>query len=237
MRRIAPLVLVLLGGMLFAVGCGGGKSNSTTAQLRMVNTISGGDYDTLVGGTSFTTGLTFDAATAYASVTSGAETIEVRNTGTATDLIDQSVSLTGADSYTYIIEGGTVAVPFGGNLYTDTTTAASSGDVELRIIDASSVLTSIDVYFVPSSGNCGTYLNGVSAQVANLEFGSGSGYKTLTDGSYQICITPAGSKAAVYLGGTTAYASGAVETIVIEDNGGSYPLILQTLTDATASSS
>lgn len=224
MKTIAPVVLVLglLGGMFFAAGCGGGSS-STTAALRVTNangyTIGTTGYDYLVASASFATGVTFNNTSPYANVTSGSQTFEVRNSGTSTDLIDTTETFTGGDSYTFVTIGA--ATETTGVLLTDQTTAATTGDFQLRFVNASSFLPNVDIYVVDSSGNCSQqYLDGVSAKVTNLAFGSGSGYQTFTAGTDQLCITPTGQKIPFFTGGNGAYASGAVETIIIEDNGG-----------------
>lgn len=236
MRKIAPvmLVLVVLLGIFFATACGGGSSAPTTAQLRVANvdpTSASTGYDYLVSGTSFTTGLTFGNITSYGTLSSGSQTIEVRNSGTSTDVVDVAENLTGGSNYTFLTAGtGTGTV---GLMLTDQSTAATSGQFQLRFVNLSTALNNFDIYVVPQTGNCGSYLNGVTADVFGLAFGSNSSYKTYTAGSFALCITPNGSKSAVFFGGYTAYASGAVETIVVDDIGGQQPLEIQTFTDAS----
>lgn len=237
MRKIAPaiLVLVVLTGMFFVAACGGGSSSSKTSQLRVANVdpfSAGTGYDFFLTGASFTTGLTFGNVTGYSSIASGSQTIEVRNSGTSTDVVDVAESLTGGDSYTFLAAGtGTGTV---GLMLTDQNTAATSGNFQLRFVNLSTALNNFDIYVVPQSGDCSSYLNGVTATVFGLAFGSNSAYKTFTAGTYQLCITPNGAKSAVFIGGYSAYASGAVETIVVDDIGGTQPLEIQTFTDATA---
>ncbi len=238
MKRIAPgvLVLVILTGMFFAVACGGGSSSSTTAQFRVANVnpfAAGTGYDYLVAGTSFTTGLTFGNVTAYSAVASGSQTIEVRNSGNSNDILNTAETFTGGDNYTLLTIGTQTATS--AIFLTDQNTAATSGNFQLRFVNVSTALPNFDVYVVPQSGNCNSYLNGVSADVFGLSFGNNSDYKTFTAGTFQLCITASGTKSAFYLGGNTAYASGAVETIVVDDIGGSIPLQVQTFTDATGS--
>ena len=239
MKKIAPvvLVLVLLTGMFFVAACGGGSSSSKNAALRVVNangySAGSAGYDYLIAGTSIATGLTFGNASSYATIASGSQTVEVRNSGNSTDLIDTSQNFTGGTTYTFLTLG--TATSTTGSLLTDTTTAATSGNFELRFVNGSTALSSLDVYIVPSSGNCGSYLFGVSADISGLPLGNASAYKTFAAGTFQLCITAAGGKTPYYYGGNSTYASGAVETIVIEDNGGSFPLQIQTLTDATGS--
>ena len=234
MKKFAVLVLVVVGGMLFAAGCGGGSSSSSTAQLRAVNAVSDSlGYDYLVGGTTFATDLPFgqSGATPYTQISSGAQTMEVRNTGTSADLIDISESFTGADNYTFVTVGLNTQVS--GVLFTDQTTAAAAGDVQIRVINASTALGPMDVYIVPN----GTNLYTVSANAANVAFGSATSYLTLPAATYQIEITPPGSKGYIYLySGAQVYTATSVITIVIEDQtGGGFPLNFIQLTDVAAS--
>lgn len=236
MKRIAPLVLFIaaLAGLFFAVACGGGgSSNSGTAQVRTVNAIAdsaGTGFDFLISGASFTTNQQFDTATAYASVTSRAQVFEVRRTGVATDIINVSENLTGGDSYTFVALG-TFVQP-SGVIFTDTTTAASSGNIQIRVINASPTLGAADVYITAP----GVTLNSVSANVSSLGFGSASSYQTFAAGKYEVRITNHGSKSTVWYDSSTTYASGAVLTIVLQDGagGGYLPVTALVLTDATS---
>jgi hypothetical protein len=235
MKRIAPLVLLIaaLTGLFFAVACGGGSKTSSTAQLRAVNAIAdsvGTGFDFLVSGAAFTNDLQFDSATAYASVTSGSQTIEVRNTGVSTDLIAVSENLTGGDNYTFVALG-TFVQP-SGVLFTDNNTAATSGNIELRIINASPTLGPADIYITAP----GVTLNSVSAKVSSLAVGSASGYQTLAAGNYEIRVTNHGFKSPVWYDYSTTYASGAVLTLILQDGrgGGYLPPTALWLTDATS---
>lgn len=235
MKRLALLILLLALGLLFAVGCGGGSSSKTkTAQLRMVNAAggAGSSYDILVGGASFVTGLLFGNPTTYATVNSGSEQIEFRGAGTSTDVINQTVTLTGGSSYTFVAMGPSSQV--GGVNFTDNTTAATSGNIQLRIINASIAVSSMDIYILPSTGSCYPSVGGLSANVSSLQVGTASPYKTFAAGDYQLCVAAHGNLVPQLATGSSTYASGAVRTIIIADSidggGGLDPI---TLTDAS----
>jgi hypothetical protein len=234
MKKFAILALVIVGGMLFAAGCGGGSSSSSTAQLRVVNAVSDSlGYDYLVGGTTFTTDLPFgqSGVTPYTQISSGAQTFEVRNTGTSADLMDISESFTGGDNFTFVTVGLNTQVS--GVLFTDQTTAAASGDVQIRVINASTALGPMDVYLTASTTN----LYQVTANAANVQFGSATSYLTLPAATYLLRITVPGQKSP-YLESSLTYTSGAVLTIIIEDQtGGGLPLNEVTLTDVAAAAS
>lgn len=238
MKKCAILAAVLSFGMLFAAGCGGGSSTSKTSELRVSNAVAdlsglSAGYDVLVASSSFTTNLLFGATTPYGSVTAGSQTVEVRNNGVSTDLINATETLTGGDSYTLVL-GGASSAPTG-ILLTDNTTAASTGNVQIRIVNATGAFGPMDVYIVPP----GTDLFSVAANVTNLSFGSSSGYKTVAKGSYYVEITQPGGKIAYLNTGSLTFADTAVITIIIEggSQAGSSPLTFQQLTDVAGKSS
>ena len=241
MRKFASLAPVLLLGFLFAAGCGGGSSSSKTAQFRVANGVadlagSGTGYDVLVAGSTFTSNLLFNStgsATAYSTVTSGSQTVEVRNNGVSTDLFSATENFTGGDSYTMVIAGASSSPS--GVLLTDTTTASASGKVQVRIVNATGAFGPMDVYIVAP----GTDLFTVSANVTSLGFGSASAYKTLDKGSYYVEVTQPGAKIAYLNTGNLTFADTAVITIVIEggSQAGSSPLTFQQLTDVAGKSS
>ncbi|ABF43137.1 hypothetical protein Acid345_4137 [Candidatus Koribacter versatilis Ellin345] len=238
MKKFAPLALVLILGMLFAAACGGGSSKTTTSELRVVNAVydsffAGGGYDVLVDTSAFSTALAYKGASNYTSVASGSHQVEVRNTGTTADLINQTISVTGGSSYTYVIAGS--GINPAGLLLTDTTTAATSGNIQFRIVNGNPNFGAMDVFFVAP----GTDLFSVTANDANLGPGATGGYHTVPAGTYAIYITQQGTKAPPYLyTGSIELKSGAVTTFVITGPSSSAigtPLDFLQLTDVAAS--
>ena len=231
MKRFAILGLVLIAGLLFAAGCGGGSSSSgTTAQLRIVNSDAyAGGLDFLVNAATVATDVQFSQSTPYNAVTVGSPAFEVRNTGTTTDILDQPETMAAGSSYTFVVLANSAQT--GGAIFTDTTTAATSGNIQLRIINGADALGPMDVYITSP----GVSLYSVSANISGLGFGTASGYQTMAAGNYEVRITTHGQKNAVWLDLNETYASGAVLTIVVQDNGGGgLPCTHQELTDATS---
>jgi len=243
MRKFAPLALVLTlaVGMLFAAACGGGSSSNTTALLRVVNSVydsffAGGGYDVLVDTTSFATALAYKSSSNYTSLTAGSHAVEVRNTGTSADLLNQTISVAGGSSYTYVIAGAGASPQ--SLMLTDNTTAATTGNIQFRIVNATGAFGAMDVYVTEP----GTDIFTVSANDANLGFGATGGYHTLAKGTYEIRITKPGDKTVVYFdsGSIALTADGAVVTFIIEGSGtnpGGFPLDFQQLTDVAGTSS
>ena len=240
MRKLALLALLVCITVFFAA-CGGGSSSSQTAQLRVVNAVydsfftSGGGFDVLGDTSTFATALTYKSASAYTSVAAGSHQMEVRNTGTTADLLNQSINAAAAGTFTYVIAGS--GTNPGGILLTDNTTAASSGNIQFRVVNANPNFGAIDVFFVAP----GTDLFSVTPNDAGLVLGSAGSYHTVAAGTYAIYVTQNGTKAPPYLfSGGIALTSGAVVTFIITGPGGTgngTPLDFVQLTDVAGSSS
>ena len=238
MKRVAPLGLVLALGLFFSWGCGGSSSSAPkTGQLRVVNAVydafaAGQTYDVLADSVSLAASLAYNTPTGYGQVASGSHTIEVRNSGTSADLISNVINIAGGSSYTYVIGGaGVQPSPI---LLTDNSTAATSGNIQFRIINADAAFGAMDVFFVPN----GTDLFTVTANDSGLGFGGTGGYHTVTAGTYAIYVTQAGTKTPQYLySGAIDFKSGAVTTFVITGPGNApgWPLSLIQLTDVAGS--
>jgi hypothetical protein len=234
MKRFASLGLVLGAGVLFVAGCGGGSGSSTqTAQLRIVNADAYAvfPYDVLLAGATFTTGLNIGTSTAYTAVASGTDLIEVRNAGNANDVFSQSLTLTAANNYSFVTMG--TLGQSTGVLFTDNNTAVASGNTSIRVINACDAAGVLDVYITPSTPPVDLFT--VPATVSGLQFGSGTGYKSMAAGSWEIRLTPHGNPAFNYLDVSSTFAAGSVVTIVARDAApSSTPCNSELLPDATS---
>jgi hypothetical protein len=102
----------------------------------------------------------------------------------------------------------------------DDNTAPASGDFKLRIVNSAPGLGPADVYVVTPA----TDLNTVSPTLSNLGFDSASGYQSLTAGSYEIVLTPAGQKFPAVDTGSLSFSSGQVRTFVgLNSQSGGFP--------------
>ncbi|PYV81333.1 MAG: hypothetical protein DMG93_15775 [Acidobacteria bacterium] len=117
---------------------------------------------------------------------------------------DQTASL-GADTYdtALVTSGGTTVL-------TDSHTAPNSRNISIRVVNASSILGTVDVYVVSS----GTSINSVNPTFSSLSFPSASSYASLAPGSYQVIFTPAGQKFAELSSSSLSFSSGQVRTVL-----------------------
>jgi hypothetical protein len=211
--------LRLPGAGLFCVaivltsGCG-----SSTAKVRIINASPGeGAIIATVGGTSVASSLAYATASSYTSVTSGSATLEVEQSSSSTSIIDQSVSLTSKDDYSILIANYSTSVAV--VTLTDNNTSPSSGDANLRIIQAAPALGTADVYVVAP----GTSLSSVSPSVSSLSFESASSYLPLAAGTYEVYFTLTGEKQAYIDSGPLTLSSGDVDSMLgLDGSAGGY---------------
>ena len=203
-------VLSVCASSLLTTGCG-----SSGTRIRYVNAIPNqGGLDFVVDSTTVLTNATYGSAAQakYQGGSSGSHTIEVRNTGTATDLINSSVTVQGGADTTYIAEkvsGNNTAVVF-----TDDNRAPSSGNVKIRVINASPTCP-VDVYIVPH----GTSIGSFSPTWPNIVQPKASpNYLAPSAGTYDIIGTFPGTQFPIAEILNQTFAAGQVRTVVFLDS-------------------
>jgi hypothetical protein len=92
----------------------------------------------------------------------------------------------------------------------DDNTAPTSGNIKIRVINASPTLGTADVYIVPA----GTGITPGSPTFANLAYQSASGYQSLTAGSYEVIFTFAGQASAVIDSNPLSFSAGQIRSVV-----------------------
>jgi uncharacterized protein DUF4397 len=211
MLKALRLTLALAALSLFAASCG-----TDHAQVRFVHASPDGpNVDVAIDGKTVVTNLAFDTvspATGYFTVTAGNRRVEVRVTGTTTDLINSTMSFSSGKQFTVIATGfenpapGTVAAL----TLTDDNSAPTSGNVKLRVVHAApSGPPNVDVYIVAP----GTDISGMAPTISGLAFGQASAYQTTAPTSNQVIFTAAGDKTPV-INQTYTLAAGQIRTLV-----------------------
>jgi hypothetical protein len=171
-----------------------------------------GGVDFVVDSTIVLTNATYANAAKYQGSSSGSHTIEVRNTGTATDLINSSVTVQGGADTTYIAEkvsGNNTAVVF-----TDDNRVPGSGNIKLRAINASGTCP-VDVYIIPH----GTSIGGFSPTWGNLVQPHDSpNYLSPSAGTFDIIGTFPGTQFPIAENLNQTFAAGQIRTVVFLDS-------------------
>jgi hypothetical protein len=209
--------LLLAGALLVSSGCG----SSDKAQLRAMDaTPQESDIDVSLDSNTFASNVAYGTASDYSSVGSGSHTLQVYPPGVATAYIDQTISLTSGDKYTVL----SVNVLSNANalLLVDEKSTPASNTAELRIVNASPALGTVDVYIVSP----GTDLSTVSPTVSGLAFEAVSTYQSLTAGTaYEVYFTLTNQKTAQIDSGPLTYTNAEIRTMVaLNGEAGGYTL-------------
>jgi hypothetical protein len=225
--RFSKLSLALLltgaGLILLTAGCGDGGGST---QLRVVNASPDAPaLDFRYDGKAIATNVAYQQFSSYAKVASGNRKVEVAPTGTATDAINRKASFVQSTFYTLI--AGDKLASIAPLLFIDNLAAPASGSIKVRFINASPSAPDVDVYVGP----VGSAPTGTPA-AANLTFTTATGYLTLPAGTYEIFITPTGTKQVLIDSGPLTLTAGQIRTAVALDApGGGSPFVAIVLPD------
>jgi hypothetical protein len=208
-RKLLLPGAALLALTLLTAGCGSGGT-----QIRYLNAIPGaGNVDFWVDSTEILTSSAYGSTAKYQGIGSGSHTVEVRTAGTATDLINTSVTLQGGKQYTFLaekVQGNNAPV-----LLTDDNTAPASGDIKIRGINASPTCP-VDIYVVPH----GTSISGFRPTWPNIVQPNATSnpiYLSISAGTYDIIGTFPATQLAIAEVLNQTMAEGQIRSIVFLD--------------------
>jgi hypothetical protein len=182
--------------------------------------------DVLVDGTRVLSDVPYTTASGYLTVDAGSRNLKVNAAGTSTSVIDANVTLADGADYT-VIAGGLLAdiAPI---VATDDNAAPASGNVKLRVVHGAPSAPAVDVYVTAPGADLST----TAATLSNVAFGAVSGYLEVPAGTYQVRITPTGSKTVAIDAGSVTLSSGQVRTaIALDAEGGGAPFSVLLLED------
>jgi Domain of unknown function (DUF4397) len=176
---LCVLVLIVATGFL-TVGCGGGGNS----KIRFVNASPNSPtLNILIDGKSVNSGLGFGFPTSYMSVSSGSRVLEFQPVGTTNDVVKATVNIASGTNNTYILENFLSNIR--GAQYVDNQTTPTTGDAQIRVINAAASVTAVDIYLVPS----GTNPTSVPATLSNVQLGGTTPYITEAAGQFVVFFT------------------------------------------------
>ena len=219
---LLAMTTMVVGATIFTAGCG----DSGHAQLRVVHTSPDApNVDVLVNGKTVLINVAYETASNYLTVGAGSRKIEVRATGTSQDVINATVSLSRSKYYTVLaVDKLANITPL---VLTDDNTPPASGQIKLRLVHASPTAGPVDIYVeVPGAGVTG------SPTLTNVPFKAASSYLAVPAGSYEVYVTPTGTKTVALDSGSLSLSAGQIRTAVALDApGGGTPLTAIVLKD------
>ena len=200
---------------LILTGCGKGGNGQGSAQLRMINAFSQANaLDLSVNSNKVVNGLPFEANSQYVGVDSGSQRFIVSVTGASTSLIDTTTSTSSNTNYSYIIFGPQTAV--GSLLLNDSFTDPGNGFFAVRFVNAAAGPGALDLYLTAP----GADLSATAPSATNITYGAPSVFVSVAIGaSFEVRITPAGTKDVVYDSVPQTFAEHSGATIVAFSKG------------------
>lgn len=193
---------------LALVGCGS-SSNVSVTRLRVVHTSPDApQVDVLVDDKRELSNVPYKASSPYLNLISGTRNVKVNAAGTATSVINANLTLaTNAD--TTVLATGRLAsiAPL---VLTDNNTAPSAGNIKLRLVHAAPGAPSVDIYVTAPNAS----LASATPNFTNVPFRGVSSYLNVPAGTYQVRITPTGTKTVAIDSGSVTLTAGQIRTAV-----------------------
>jgi hypothetical protein len=196
-------------------GCGS-RSSSSTGQLRFVQASPiPSQVNLLVDGATQATSLNYSNATGYLTIKSGSRHVQVLPAGSSTTpVLDANISVTASGNQTLLMTGTSGSIK--SHLMTDGNTTAVTGDIHVRVLNASNQMGAANVYiFLAGSSIVGATL------VPNGPFGfnQDTGYQAVATGGYQVVMSsPTTGSIFLSTGPINPSSSSQNQTVVALDN-------------------
>jgi hypothetical protein len=186
--------MVALLAAAWLAGCGGSNSSSAEGTVRLINATHGyGALDAYGDGTAMVSGVGEGAASDYVTLTAASHVVSVDAAGSSTTVAAQTVSVAGGGAYSVVAYGngdGSLATA----IFSDTQAAPATGHALMRIFNAGTTATAVDVYVTAPDADLST-----AAVTATLNGPAMGGYIDMLQGTYRVRITGAGDRTDVRL--------------------------------------
>jgi len=219
MKITSLLALALTVGLATACSEDDTTQPALTAGVQVVHASPDApNVDVLVDGAIVLTNVPYKAASGYLSVPAGTRNVKVRATGTTTTVIDADLPLSAGMSYTVMATGPVASIQ--ALVLTDDLSNPAAGNVKLRLVHAAPSAPTVDIYVTAP----GADISALAPTLAGVPFRGYSDYLEVPAGSYQVRVTPAGTKTVALDTGTLAVAAGQIRTgVALDATGGGAP--------------
>ena len=231
MKPFRSLLSLLLAASALTAACGDDDDNTgpdgADARVRVVHASPDApNVDVLVDNSVALSNVPYLGVSDYLDVPSGGRNLKVNAAGTATTVIDADADLADGSDYTVIASGLVGAIePL---VLQDDNTAPAAGNVRVRAIHGAPSAPAVDIYVTAP----GADLAVETPALSNVAFGDVADYLEAPAGTYQVRVTPAGSKTVVIDSGPLTLTSGQVRTaIAVDAAGGGSPFGMLLLED------
>ena len=223
MKNSKLLLLAAMASFLFTIGCG----SDAPARLRVVHASPDApNVDVYVDSNVVAQNVPYATASQYLDASSGTHTIKITPAGSTTAVTSLSQNFSSKTDYTALAVGDVSNISI--LALQDDNTAPASGQIKLRVVHASPSAGPVDIYVTAP----GTDINTETPTLTNVRFKGVSQYLAVPAGSYEVRVTPTGTKIVAIDSGTVALSAGQIRTAVALDAaGGGTPLQAIVLAD------
>jgi len=223
MKNSKLLLLAAMASFLFTIGCG----SDAPARLRVVHASPDApNVDVYVDSNVVAQNVPYATASQYLDASSGTHTIKITPAGSTTAVTSLSQNFSSKTDYTALAVGDVSNISI--LALQDDNTAPASGQIKLRVVHASPSAGPVDIYVTAP----GTDINTETPTLTNVPFKGVSQYLAVPAGSYEVRVTPTGTKIVAIDSGTVALSAGQIRTAVALDAaGGGTPLQAIVLAD------
>ncbi|MFN8653514.1 MAG: DUF4397 domain-containing protein [Gemmatimonadales bacterium] len=225
--RLSGLAAVAVLGLLMGCSDDDKTGPNGTAQVRVVHASPDAPaVDVLVDNSVVLNGVTYKQASDYLDVPSGTRNFKVQAAGGGAVVINVDAALTRGNAYTVIATGLLASIePL---VLADDLTPPAAGNVKVRLVHGAPNVANVDIYVTAPGADLATATPTLTA----VPFQAASDYLEVPAGSYQVRVTPTGTKTVALDTGTLTLTSGQIRTaIATEAAGGGAPLSALLLAD------
>ena len=224
-RTLFPL---LIAAAALSAGC---SDDNTSPQgeghLRIVHVSPDApDLDVVLDGDTVASDIAYPGSTDYLELSAAGHVLQIADGNAGTTLIDQDVTVADHTDYTMIV-GDTLA-HISGVVLTDDNRTPPAGTIRIRAVHEAPHAGPVDVYVTEPEAD----LTLASPVASNVAFGQVLPYVTPNAGTYQVRVTPTGTKEVVIDSGPLTLETSQVRTVIaVEATGGGPPFHFLVLND------
>ena len=223
------LVLLLLAAAALSGACSDDDNTAPEGQgrLRIVHASPDApDLDVVVDGDTVATGITYLGSSDYLQLSAAAHVMQLSETNTSTTLIDEDVTVADGADYTVIVANTLNEIE--ALVLTDDNNTPPAGTIRVRAVHGAKAAGAVDIYVTDP----GTDLTLTSPVASNVLFRQALPYVEANAGTYQVRVTPTGSKDVIIDSGALTLVNGQVRTVIaVEAAGGGEPFNFLVLDD------
>ncbi|HTG49112.1 MAG TPA: DUF4397 domain-containing protein [Gemmatimonadales bacterium] len=223
------LVLFFLAAAALSAACSddGNTAPEGQGRLRIVHVSPDApNLDVVLDGDTVASDIAYLGSSDYLELSAGGHVMQISETNTSTTLIDQDVTVADGVDYTVIV--GNTLNDIDALVLTDDNGTPPAGTFRVRAVHGAKAAGPVDIYVTDP----GTDLTLTGPTASNVAFEQALPYVQTNAGTYQVRVTPTGTKDVIIDSGALTLENGQVRTaIAVEAAGGGEPFNFLVLND------